>query len=532
MLLTIICVLVLAPTVISYQNTPLANEGISGLYAKSLDQVLRLADEEVDLATAAIIISQQWNRNVNGRRYLLALDDMALEIRARLEEKKLRPNHKAIAVINRYLFEELGFKPIQQAKDPKDLFLHRVLDRKRGYCLSLSILYLGLAERLGVPLYGVVVPGHFFVRYDDGRVRFNIETTSKGARASDEHYIKKFNVPENYENSIYMISLTKIQALGCFLNNLGNCYSDIGDVESSVAALEKAVQINPLLAASRTNLGNGYLQQGRVEDAIYQYQAALDINPDDAKIHSNLGNAYSERGWLNDAISEYLLSIKLDPKYINAYKNSAVTYCKLEMYAAAAAQLKQAMEFAPKDASLFSQLGDVHSQKGDYEGAIRQFEKALRMKPDLVEAHCGLAVCYNKLGMADEEIGAYEKALAIKPDIPAALVNLGNAYFGKKKYDVAIKQYKKAIKIKPADGGIRYNLGGAYSAKKDYERAVAEYLRAVEIDPEMGDAHNALAFAFYNLKNYELAWKHIKIAEGLGVAIEQDLLDAIAVRLK
>ena len=82
------------------------------------------------------------------------------------------------------------------------------------------------------------------------------------------------------------------------------------------------------------------------------------------------------------------------------------------------------------------------------------------------------------------------------------------------------------------NGGIRYNLGGAYSAKKDYERAVAEYLRAVEIDPEMGDAHNALAFAFYNLKNYELAWKHIKIAEGLGVAIEQDLLDAIAVRLK
>ena len=141
---------------------------------------------------------------MHGRRYLSRLDDMALEIRARYERKKPKENYQIILIINEYLFEELGFKAISEASDPNDLFLHSVLDRKRGYCLSLSILYLSLGERLGLPLYGVVVPGHFFVKYDDGQVHFNIETTSNGGTAPDEHYITKFNVPEEDQDIIYL----------------------------------------------------------------------------------------------------------------------------------------------------------------------------------------------------------------------------------------------------------------------------------------------------------------------------------------
>ena len=174
----------------------LANAGKNGLYAKSLDQVLRLTPEEVDLATAVLIVSERWSGLVPGRTHLETLDNMAIEVRRRLEEKGLKANYRAIPIINEYLFTELAYKPLKEADDPNDLFLHTVLDKGKGYCLSLSVMYLSLGERLGLPLYGVVVPGHFFVRYDDGRVRFNIETTSKGAVAPDEHYMKKFNVPE------------------------------------------------------------------------------------------------------------------------------------------------------------------------------------------------------------------------------------------------------------------------------------------------------------------------------------------------
>jgi len=527
----IICVLIFPPAVFARRGGPLANENKPGLYAKSIEQVLQLRENEVDLATAALIVSENWSDMVHGRRYLARLDDMALEIRERLARRRLRADFRAIPVINEYLFNELRFNSISEARDPNSLFLHTVMDKKRGYCLSLSILYLSLAERLGLPLYGAVVPGHFFVRYDDKRVRFNIETTSNGGRATDEHYVNKFKVPEG-NDSIYMRNLNKIQTLGCFFNNLGNSYSDIGDIDSALLAFERAVQINPTLSESRTNLGNIYLKKGQLADAISEYQAALQINPHDAKTHNNLGNAYTRRNWLNYAVDEYLESLKLDPNFTDAYKNLAIAYCKQERFGPAITQLEQAIVLEPKDADCYSQLGDVYNQTGNYEQAISQYKKALRIKRDLVGAHYGLALCYNRTGMVDDEIYSYKRVLAIEPDMLAALVNLGNAYFGQKKYREAIEQYEKAMRIKPDEAMIYYNLGAAHSSNRNYEQAVAGYLKAVQIDPKIGDAHYGLAFGFYQLKKYDLAWKHIKIAQELGVEVAEDQLNAIKSKVR
>ena len=104
--LIILCFLVLAQTASLGQHEPLANADRRGLYVRSIEQVLRLHPEEVDLATAALIISERWSKNVYGRRYLQKLDDMASEIRDRLRAKRIPLNYRAIPVINKYLFDE------------------------------------------------------------------------------------------------------------------------------------------------------------------------------------------------------------------------------------------------------------------------------------------------------------------------------------------------------------------------------------------------------------------------------------------
>jgi tetratricopeptide (TPR) repeat protein len=530
-LLIILCFLLFTAAASYSQEGSAVNEDRDGLYARSIEQVLRLEPDEIDLGTAALIVSEQWSNVVEGRRYQSDLDDMAFEIRGRLKEKGLQRDEKAIAVINKYLFDELGFTAVAEASDPNDLFLHTVMDKKRGYCLSLSILYLAIGERLGLPLYGVVVPGHFFVRYDDGRVRFNIETTSKGGTASDEHYREKFKVPETGD-SIYMTNLNKLQTLGCFFNNLGNSYDKVGDTEQAMLALERAVEINPSLAESHINLGNIYLNKDRIKEAIREYESAMEIDPDNAKIHNNLGSAYSRRGRLSDAASQYLRSIELEPNYIQAYKNLADVYCRQDKYGQAAAQLKEALAMAPQDANLYKQLGDIYGRTGDYEKGLVHYQRALGLKRDFAEAYYGLAVCYGKLDKVDEEIKGYKKALAIRADMAAALVGLGNAYFKKEDYKSAAEQYKKAILAAPEDSAIRYNLGAAYSNQGQYEQAAAEYKKAIELNPQMGDAENGLAFAFYRLEKYDLAYQHIKRAQELGIEVPKDLLAAIEDELK
>ncbi len=530
-LLSITVLLSLSSPAALAQREQLANAGKAGLNVTSLDEVLRLPDEHIDLATAALIASEYWSDMVHGRRYLEQLDAMALEILPRLRAQRLpSTTFQAIPVINQYLFEELGFKTISHANDPNDLFLHSVMDRRQGYCLSLSVLYLALAERLGLELHGVVVPGHFFVRYDSGRVRHNIETTSGGVSPPDEHYIAKFKVPQNGRNSIYMKNLNKRQTLGCFFNNLGNVYSEIGDTETALSALEKAVAINPTLSESRANLGNIYLEKGRVNDAIQQYRAALDLNPGDPKTYNNLGNAYMAVDQLYDASSSYRHAIRMDPNFADPYRNLALLCTRQERYSEALSNLNRVLALDGQNHQVYSQLGELHYRMGDYEKGVTQFRKALSFKPDSAEAYYGLGICYEKLGRTAEGIQAYTQALMLKPDMLAALVDLGTAYFNQENYGLAAQFYRRAVAVKPDDARILFNLGSACLKQSSFDQAVKAYNQVIRIDPRVGDAHCGLAYAYYMLEKYDLAWNHVGLAGKLGVKVPEDLFKAIQAR--
>jgi len=524
--------LVLLPCAAFGQRLRLANAGKMGLNVTSLEQVLRLPDEQIDLATATLIASEYWSDMVAGRRYLDELDAMAMEIMTRLHRQRVPMDSRAIPVINQYLFDELGFETISHADDPNDLFLHSVMDRRQGYCLSLSILYLAIGERLGLDLYGVVVPGHFFVRYDNGRVRYNIETTSNGACPPDEHYRTKFSVPENGRDSIYMRNLNKRQSLGCFFNNLGNVYSEIGDIDTAMLALERAVMINPTLSESLANLGNIYLQKNRVNDAIRRYRAALELNPGDPKTYNNLGNAYMAIEELNAAASAYRQAIQLDPNFVDAYRNMALLLTRQERYSQALAQLNLALALDNENAQIYNQRGELYYRMHEYEKGLAQFRRAAELKPDSAEARYGLGICYGGLKQTDEEIQSYTQALALKPTMLAAMVDLGTAYFNQGQYDLAIQYYRQAMASKPDDSRILFNLGSAYLKKEQWDLAVQVYLQVVRMDPKTGDAYHALAYAFYMLGNYDQAWSHANAAQRLGTKVPEDLLNAIQNRRK
>jgi len=549
-----ICSFLLVITTSAWGSETLANEGKNGLYTRSIDRVLRLDEEEIDLATAALLLSQQAGAEINVQRYRGQIDEMAYTILGRLGKNWPRgrrissaAGQAAIKQMNKYLFEELGFKAVETADDSQDLFLHSVLERKKGYCLSLSFLYLSIGERLGLPLYGVVVPGHFFVRYDDGKVRFNIETTGGGGSPPDDYYTEKFKVPYGRQ-SIYMENLSKLQSLGCFFNNLGNFYQETGNMDAALVQLQMAVQITPSVGMAHTNLGNVYLAKGLVDKAISEYRLALYIDPEDAKTRNNLGNAYFQKGWTSEAISEYKTSLRSDPNSIDAYKNLAKAYASQEMFNRAILELKRAMAMAAESEQkiLWVHLGDVYRQMGNYKAAIFQYKQALREDDDLTEARYGLAITYHKMEWIDEALEELKKILSVRADSAiereyrfGAMQTLGNIYMQKEMYDAAIEEYQKAVSLKSwAEGEleelalVHYNIAVAWSKKEDYEKAVSSYLSAVEIKPDLAEGHNGLGICYYYLKKYDLAWEHIKKAEALGFEVQKELYEAVRKKVR
>lgn len=171
----------------------LCNRKLKGYYAKSEMEILALPAEEIDLAHA-IFLSQQAHDSgayQAKRNYEAAIDLMALQIRVRFPQNAT-PEQK-IRAINDFIFYELGFRFPPESLYVKEIdrytFLSSVIDSRRGICLGVSVLYLALAQRLGLPLEIVTPPGHIYVRYRDKNKIINIETTARGVNIESSEYL-------------------------------------------------------------------------------------------------------------------------------------------------------------------------------------------------------------------------------------------------------------------------------------------------------------------------------------------------------
>lgn len=505
----------------------LANYGCRGLYVTSMDEALMLPDDDIDLGTAALIISEEWSDVVHGLRYREKLDAMAEEIKKRLRERKLRANYNAIPVMNEYLFQELGFSAVANADDPNDLFLHSVLDRRKGYCLSLSTLYLALGERLGLPLYGVVVPGHFFVRYDSRSKRFNIECTANGAQLSDEHYIEKHRVPEHHDR-LYMENLTKKQTLGCLYNNFGVVYLETGQEERALLALDRSARINPKLAEARSNMSIVLNVQGQNEDALQQLKHALDSNPNDPSVHRELGRTYLKQQDYRQAVRSLKRSVELDPNSPEVFILLSEAYSAQDLNRFARESLEEALALAPEHVYAHASLGQLFQKLRNYQRAVSAYRDALRYDPKRIDVYFLIASCYHELKWTKDEIGVYQEILRKQPREYRAVFNLAQIYAQQRKYPQAIDYLKQAIALKPNDATSYYNLAVCYAETGKKDLAHETFAQALDADPKMGMAHYGIGISFFNQQEYSIAWEHIKRAKELGFDVPADVWEKVA----
>lgn len=115
--------------------------------------------------------------------------------------------------------------------------------RRRGHCVGLSTVYLALAHRADLPVYGVSAPGHFFVRWEGAGLRANVELTARGARHDDAYYVERFRLgAARVDRGVYLQSLRRREVLVEVLNNRANLYWDRGDEARAARDLDRVVR--------------------------------------------------------------------------------------------------------------------------------------------------------------------------------------------------------------------------------------------------------------------------------------------------
>jgi regulator of sirC expression with transglutaminase-like and TPR domain len=133
--------------------------------------------EEFDLEEGIWLLALTQYPDINVEAYRALLDYFAGELRERID---FNETHKEIlTTVNNYIFDELGFSGDSESYyDPQNSYLNRVIDRRKGNPINLSLLYLLLARRLQLPMAGIGLPGHFICRYQS---------------TSDEIYVDAFH---------------------------------------------------------------------------------------------------------------------------------------------------------------------------------------------------------------------------------------------------------------------------------------------------------------------------------------------------
>jgi len=128
---------------------------------------VRAGGNGFDLAEVALLIAAEEYPDLDPDTYLGRLDDLAAEAPAALHQS-LPARQKAELLVS-FLAESRGFRGNQEDYyDRRNSFLNDVLDRRTGIPITLTLVYMEVARRLGLRLAGVGFPGHFLAKLDDG----------------------------------------------------------------------------------------------------------------------------------------------------------------------------------------------------------------------------------------------------------------------------------------------------------------------------------------------------------------------------
>ncbi|MBI3964372.1 MAG: tetratricopeptide repeat protein [Chloroflexi bacterium] len=235
----------------------------------------------IDLARAALLIAKEEYPDLEPARYLRVLDDLAAGL-AEWLERSATPRRQ-LERLGQFLAVEQGFRGnAAEYYDPRNSFLNEVIDRRLGLPITLSIVYLEVGRRAGLPLVGVGMPGHFIVKVAGAEPAIFADPFNRGEILTLADC--RGRIEQSYGGLVEFRSdlvagVSKRQLLARVLRNLKGIYVSRRDYPRALAAVDRVLLLEPEIPEEWRDRGLIRQELGDGKGALADLERYLKLAP-------------------------------------------------------------------------------------------------------------------------------------------------------------------------------------------------------------------------------------------------------------
>ena len=245
------------------------------------------ADESVPLLETALLIARDEYPGLDADLYDTLAQSHAEHLRPEIEAIDAWP--LKMAAINRHLFDELGYTGNHdEYYDPRNSYLNEVFERRLGNPITLAMVQMEVARRLGVPLDGVSFPGHFLVRLpvDDGILVMDPFNGGRPLGADELRERAKphlgGDIPDDNALMHILDPASHRAILIRMLRNLHGVYAERDEWDRAARSADRVLKLSPEQPEALRDRGLAYLNMDHQHGARHDLARYLQLAPEAA----------------------------------------------------------------------------------------------------------------------------------------------------------------------------------------------------------------------------------------------------------
>lgn len=245
------------------------------------------SDGEFALFEAAVSLAQDEYPELDVQTVLGEVDELLARVRRRVAADT-GPVQK-LRILNHFFFQDLGFAGnVNDFYDPDNSFIHMLLQTRRGIPIAMAVLWMELAQGLGLAARGVGFPGHFLVKVNLPMGQVVIDPLSGKSLSREElserlePYRKRTGLDDELETplGLYLQTAPPRDIIARMLRNLKEIHKSQSDWGRLLAVQERLIVLLPESWPEYRDRGLAHAELGHIEQALADLECYL-VHADD-----------------------------------------------------------------------------------------------------------------------------------------------------------------------------------------------------------------------------------------------------------